>query len=369
MADQRVEKMARVLVDYSVAIQPGDKVMIEATTMAEPLVRAVYERVLQCGGHPHILFTLPDQDEIFYKNAKDAQLDFSPVFHKLAAEQFGARIRIYSEANTRALSHVDPAKMTRRQKTLFEIQQTILNRAGEGKLRWISTQFPTTAYAMEANMGIQEYADFLFSACHVDDGTPDPIAYWKEIEKNQRKYVDYMNGHDKVELHGPNVDLKLSIKGRTFLNSCGKHNLPDGEIYTGPVEDSAEGWVKYTYPAIYAGRAVEGVELQFREGRVVDARSQSGQDVLLQMIDSDPRARYLGEFAIGTNFQIDKFTHNILFDEKIGGTFHLALGSGYPETGSKNVSKIHWDMICDMRKDAEIRVDGELIYKNGSFVI
>jgi aminopeptidase len=221
---------------------------------------------------------------------------------------------------------------------------------------------------MEAEMGFEEYQDFVFRAMHADVDTPDPVAYWQGIEKEQQGIIDRLQGHDLVELRGPNVELSLSIKGRKFDNASGKYNLPDGEVYTGPVEDSANGWVCYTYPAVYQGRVVEGVELRFESGKVVKATAKKNEDFLLQMLDTDPGARYLGEFAIGTNYQIDRFTRNILFDEKIGGSFHMAVGAGYPETGSQNKSIIHWDMICDMRQDSEIRVDGEVVYRNGKFV-
>jgi len=368
MSDLRVEKMAHILVDYSTAIKPGDRVMIEATTAAEPLVRAVYRRVLERGGNPHILMSLTDQEEIFFQAADNDQLDFVPVFHKLAADTFDVRIRIYSETNTRSLSHVDPVRQQRRQKAVAQIQASVFQRAAEGKLRWISTQFPTQAYAMEADMGWHEYQDFVFRACHADEDTPDPVAHWQGIEREQAAIIARVEGHDLVTVKGPNADLKLSIKGRRFLNSCGIHNLPDGEIYTGPVEDSVNGWVRFTYPAIYGGRSVEGIELVFEHGKVVKASAVKNQEFLEQMLNSDAGSRYLGEFAIGTNFQIDRFTRNILYDEKIGGTFHMALGASYPETGGINRSMIHWDMICDLRQQAEIRLDGELFYQNGQFV-
>ncbi len=366
MSDLRVVKMAHVLVDYSTNIQPGDRVLIEATLLAEPLVREVYRRVLERGGHPHVLLSLPDQDEIFFAAAKDDQLDFVPALHQYAMEQFDARIRVYSEGNTRALTHVDPQRMARRQKALAVVQGTVFRRAGEGKLRWISTQYPTAAYAMEAEMGLNEYQDFAFHACHVDEGTPDPVAFWQQVGQEQQRFINRIEGHNQVTLKGPDVDLRLSITGRKFLNSCGTHNLPDGEIYTGPVEDSVEGWVRYTYPAIYAGQIVEGVELTFQKGQVVQAKAQRNEPLLLKMLETDAGAKYVGEFAIGTNYQINRFTRNILFDEKIGGTFHMALGAGYPETGSLSRSVIHWDMICSL-KDSELTVDGETIYRDGKF--
>ncbi len=366
MSDIRVEKMARVLVDYSVNIQPGDRVMVEGTLLAEPLVREVYRRILERGGQPHLLLSLPDQEEIFFAAANNDQLDFVPALHQYSVEQFDARIRIYSEGNTRALTHVDPARMARRQKALAVVQGTVFRRAAEGSLRWISTQYPTMAYAMEAEMGFNEYQDFVFSACHVDEHTPDPVAYWKGVGEDQRRYIQRLEGRKRVELKGPDVDLNLSIDGRTFLNSCGIHNMPDVEIYTGPVEDSVEGWVRFTYPAVYAGQMVEGVELTFVRGQVVKATARRNEALLLKMLETDAGAKYVGEFAIGTNYQINRFTRNILYDEKIGGTFHMALGAGYPETGSRNRSVIHWDMICDMQA-SEIRVDGDRFYRDGKF--
>ncbi len=180
--------------------------------------------------------------------------------------------------------------------------------------------------------------------------------------------IEKIEGHNEIKLIGANVDLCLSIKERKYNNSYGLHNIPDGEIYTGPVEDSVNGRVKFTYPAIFQGQAVEGVELKFEKGRVVSAKAQVGEQLLLAMINSDEGSHYLGEFAIGTNYEINRFTRNILFDEKLGGTFHIALGAGYPETGSRNTSSIHWDMICDMRKDSEMRVDGTVIFRDGKFI-
>jgi aminopeptidase len=366
MSDARIEKFAQILVEYSARIKPGDRVLLEATTAAEPLIRALYSRVLEAGGHPHVQLEFPDQQEIFFEQANDSQLDFPPTFQKLAYEQFESRIRIASSTNPRALGGVNPKKLGRRQKAMSSVLETQMRRGATGDLKWVTTLFPTQGYAMEAEMSLRAYEDFVYRACHANES--DPVAFWKKVEAEQARFVDYMKGRNLVTLRGPNVDLSLSVKGRTFMNSCGTHNMPDGEIYTGPVEDSVNGWVKFTYPAIYNGVAVEGIELTFVQGRVSAAKAEKNQQYLLEMLESDDGAKYLGEFAIGTNFEIDKFTRNILFDEKIGGTFHMALGAGYPETGAKNKSVIHWDMICDMREDAEIAVDGEVFYKNGKFV-
>jgi aminopeptidase len=361
-------KFAQILVDHSTKVGPGDRVAITATPAAEPLVRALYELVLDRGGYPHVLLDIPDQDELLFAHANDTQLDFVPLFHKTAFEEFEVLIKIRSEQNTRALSHLDPVKQARRQKAMASLLGVQLQRGADKSLRWMSTLYPTNAYAMEADMGFEQYQQFVFRALHADDNTPDPVGYWQQVENDQKRFISRIEGHDQVHLHGPNVDLTLSIKGRKFQNGAGEHNLPDGELYTGPVEDSANGWVNYTYPAVYQGRVVEGIELVFTDGKVVQAKAAKNEDFLLKMLDTDAGARFLGEFAIGTNFEINRFTKNILFDEKIGGSFHLAVGAGYPETGSLNQSVIHWDMICDMRTDSEILVDGEVVYKNGQFV-
>ncbi len=368
MIDSRVQKFARILVDHSTHIVPGDRVAITSTFAAEPLVRSLYELILERGGYPNILFDFPGQDEVLFAHASDEQLDYVSPFQKMAFEEFGVLIKIRAETNTRALSNVPSTRQARRQKALSTLLHTQMRRGADKSLRWLSTQYPTQAYAMEAEMGFDEYQDFVFHAIHADRETSDPVRYWQGIEQVQKRIVERIEGHNWVELHSPNVDLRLSIQGRTFSNASGQHNMPDGEIYTGPVEDSANGWVRYTYPAIYQGRIVEGIELTFDAGRVVKATALKDQDFLLHMLDTDAGARYIGEFAIGTNFEINRFTRNILFDEKIGGSFHMALGAGYPETGSLNNSIIHWDMICDIRQDSEILVDGEMVYRNGEFI-
>ncbi len=362
------QKLAQILVDHSTGVKPGDRVAIETTTNAESIARDIYELVLQRGGHPHLLLNLPDQEKILFSHANDEQLAFTPVFQKMVTEQFEAYIRVRADLDPRALSGIPGQKQSLRQKGMAPVRNAMLARGATQTLRWVLTQIPTEGYAREAGMSLEDYSDFVFSACHVDERTADPVAHWEGIRQNQLKMIDAIEGHDQVKLQGPNVDLSLSIKGRKFNNSFGRHNLPDGEIYTGPVEDSVEGWVRFTYPAIYQGQAVEGVELKFEKGRVTSAKAQVGEQLLSAMIASDEGSHYLGEFAIGTNYEINRFTRNILFDEKIGGSFHLALGAGYPETGSRNTSTIHWDMICDMRSDSQIVVDGVVIYREGKFI-
>ncbi|MBK8619407.1 MAG: aminopeptidase [Anaerolineales bacterium] len=371
MADPRVSKFAKVLVEHSARVVAGDRILLEGTTAAEPLLRELYIQILEKGGHPHMMMALPgmmpfSQDEMYLTYAKDTQLDFVPTFYKMAYDQFEGRIRIHSATNTHGTTNIDPAKLQRRGKALSAITEAQFRRGGDGSFKWVTTLFPTDGYAQDAGMSLKEYEDFVFGAVHTNE--EDPIAFWKSVESKQQSAVDFMAGKSQVILRGPNVDLTLSVKGRTFMNSFGTYNMPDGEIYTGPVEESVNGWVKFTYPANYGGTSVEGAELTFSNGRVTRAKADKNEAFLLKTLDIDTGARSLGEFAIGTNFDIQQFTGNILFDEKIGGSFHMALGAGYPETGSKNKSAIHWDMICDMREDSEILVDGELFYKDGQFV-
>lgn len=371
MADIRVQKYAKILLEHSVRVKPGDRILLEGTTAAEPLLRELYIQMLEKGGHPHLMMALPgtmpfSQDEVYLTYANDSQLDFVPTFYKLAYEQFEGRVRIHSATNTKGTSNIDANKISRRSRATSVITDAQFRRGATDELKWCTTLYPTEAYAQDAGMSLMEYEDFVFGAVHANE--EDPIAFWLSVKEKQQSAVDFMKDKNQVVLRGPNVDLTLSVKGRTFMNSYGVHNMPDGEIYTGPVEESVNGWVKFTYPANYQGTSVEGAELTFSNGKVTSANADKNLDFLLKTLDSDERSRYLGEFAIGTNFDIQKFTGNILFDEKIGGSFHMALGNGYPETGSKNKSSIHWDMICDMRTDSEILVDGELFYKNGQFV-
>ncbi len=372
MSDARVKKFAKILVEHSTRVAPGDRILVEATTAAEPLVQELFIQILERGGIPHVLLALPgmmpfSQDEQYLTYAKHAQLDFVPTFYKLAYETFEGRIRVHSSTNPHGASNIDPAKSQRRGKALGTITEAQMRRGAEGKFKWVTTLYPTDGYAQEADMSLKEYEDFVFKAVHAEED--DPVAYWNSTATEQQAVIDFLSNKSQVALRGPNVDLSLSIKGRTFDNSIGTFNMPDGEIFTGPVEDSVNGWVKFTYPAIYGGVSVENAELTFNQGRVVTAKADKNQDYLVKMLETDQGSRFLGEFAIGTNKDITRFTGNILFDEKIGGSFHMALGAGYPETGSRNKSSIHWDLICDMRKDSEMLADGQLFYKNGKFVL
>ncbi len=375
MSDPRIERLSRVLVDYSTQIGHGDRVLIESEPAAEPLVRALFKHILKNGGHPHLLVslsgmvTMTGMDDVFLSFADDEQISFEPTFYKLAYDNFESRIRIQSSCNTKSLTNLAQIKKSRRKKATEPVLQAQFERGGTGEFRWVTTLFPTSAYAQDAEMSLTEFEDYVYQACHVADLDEDPIAIWKRVEVEQRRVIEVLKDRDRVEIRGPNCDLSLSIIGRTFVNACGRHNMPDGEVYTGPVEESVAGWVRATYPVVSGGNEIQNIELKFKEGRVVEASASKNQAFLEQMLETDPGARYLGEFAIGTNYDIQRHTRNILFDEKIGGTFHIALGAGYPETGSKNKSAIHMDLLCGMREGGEIAVDGDVIYRDGSFLL
>ncbi|MEE8390074.1 MAG: aminopeptidase [Anaerolineae bacterium] len=265
------------------------------------------------------------------------------------------------------MSNVDPAKMVLCNQAQAEIIKTYMERSASGELRWVGTLFPTNAHAQDAEMSLSEYEDFVYGACMPD--LDDPVGYWQRFSAWQQKIVDWFEGKERVHVIGPETELHMSIAGRSFINSDGKKNMPSGEVFTSPVKDSVEGHVYFSYPAIYQGREVAGVRMWFEGGKVVKATADKNEDFLLQTLDTDEGARYVGEFAIGTNKGITQFTRQTLFDEKINGSFHMALGRSFPEAGGKNESAIHWDLICDMREGGEIWVDDELLYKDGDFVI
>lgn len=365
--DSRTARLAELLVNYCTRVAPEEWVLIRADVLALPLANAVVGAVLNAGGRPTLQLMSDETEEITLKTASEAQLAWVSPVDTLLAERVDARIVIRAPGNTRALSNVNPDRQRTQQNAQRSIQQMYSQRSVEGKHRWALTVFPCPAYAQEADMSLSEYADFVYAATYADQ--PDPVACWRAVHDRQQRLVDWLEGKSEVIIRGPHVDLRLSIAGRTFVNSDGKRNMPSGEIFTGPVEDSVEGWIRSTYPALRGGREVENVELTFAQGKVVEARAGKHEAYLLSQLDSDAGARYLGELGIGTNDQIRHFTKNILFDEKIGGTIHVAIGSGYPETGSLNRSSVHWDFLCDMRKASEIVVDGELFYKDGQFML
>lgn len=367
MSDPRNQKLAQLLVNYCVGVCPGDRVSLQSNAQAMPLIKETYRAILQAGGHPVVLLYDDELQEILLKEGNDEQLQYISDPTRIMSETFECSIRIAAAHNTRALSNADPARQKLMRSAMGGLMENIMRRSAAGEHRWVTTLYPTHAYAQDADMSLSDYADFVYGACFADRN--DPVAEWQKLSGRQQKLVDWLAGKKFVQVKGPDVDLTLKIDGRTFINSDGRRNMPSGEIFTGPVEQSVNGWVRFTYPAIYSGREVEGVELQFEAGKVISAHARKNEAFLHSVLDTDPGARYLGEFAIGTNDGINRFTKSILFDEKIGGTIHMAVGAGYPETGSHNRSTVHWDMICDMRDGGQIWVDDELFYESGRFLI
>jgi aminopeptidase len=367
MADPRIEKWASVLTGYSVEVQAGQTVAIQGGATAAPLLRAVYREVVARGGFPIMLPAIDGTQPDLLNTGSDAQLQFISPVERFVRTEADVVINVMAETNTRRMSAVDPKRQsvfTAARRGLFE---SFMERAADGRMDWTLTLYPTDAYAQDAEMDTETYTDFVLSACKLD--RDDPVAAWLELKSEQQRLIDWLDGRKEVHLSGPDIDLTLSIEGRTWINSDGKRNFPSGEIFTGPVENSVNGTIRFSFPVVTAGRQIEDIRLRFENGKVVEASAERNEDYLIQQLDTDDGARFLGEFAFGTNFDITRFTKNILFDEKIGGTVHMAVGLGYPETGSTNKSAIHWDMIADLRQGGIVTVDGEPFLKDGVFVV
>ncbi len=374
MSDPRLTNLADIMVAYSTRIKPGDQVAILTQPAAMPLAEEVYRKVLVAGGFPYVLLgglrsrvETENLEYIFFTEGNEAQIQRVNPISKVVLEEFDVMIVLYGQTNTRGLSNVDPAKLRARARAHIDLVKIFDQRSASGELRWAITMFPTQAYAQDAEMSLREFEDYVYGTTFAD--TDDPIGAWQAIHDEQQRLVDWLEGKKQIQVKGPNVGLEFSVEGRVFVNSDGTSNMPSGEIFTGPVEESVNGWVRFSYPAIRQSREVAGVELHFVDGRVEKATAEKNEAFLLSMLDTDPGARYLGEFAIGTNKRINRFIKNMLFDEKMGGTIHMALGGSYFETGGKNESAIHWDMICDMRDGGQIFVDGELFYESGEFKV
>ncbi len=367
MQDPRIARWAQTLVHYSLRVQPGELIMIQSTPLAAPLVEAVYREILLVGAHPLPMITLENCEEALLREGTNEQLSFVSPAARVLAEQAHARLFIESEGNPQGLSSVDPTRSAQRRKAASNLRDIYRQREQAGAYKWCLTLYPTSGYAQDAGMSQHEFEEFVFDACFLND--PDPAARWRELSAQQQRFVDWLAGHHKVHILGEGTDLTLSFENRIFINSDGKRNFPSGEFFTSPVEQSAEGVIYYDIPTSYDGRTVQGIRLVFHEGKVIEASARQGEDYLLRMLDIDAGARYLGEFAFGNNARVTRGTRNILFDEKMGGTVHLALGASYPETGGRNSSALHWDMICDLRTSGEVRIDDTLFLKDGKIVI
>lgn len=373
MVDIRIQRMAQVLVRYCIGAREGDRLAIRSMPAAQPLLLEVFREALRAGAHPEIFLGLPGQAEIFFQEAADEQLMYIPAAVRLMVEEYEAMLVIDAQENTKSLNGIDPSRLAVAQKASQELSLTSSRRTNPqdpyapGSQRWNRVLYPTNAYAQDANMSLADFEDFVYRACLLDD--EDPIARWQELSRQQERLVQWLNGRRSVHLHGQDTDLTLSIEGRSFINDDAHYNMPGGEFFTSPVEDSADGYIRYSFPASFNGRSVEDVRLRFEHGVAVEARAGQGQDYLDRMLSLDEGARRLGEFAFGNNRNVDRCTKNTLFDEKMGGTVHLALGASIPQTGGVNESALHWDMVCDLRNGGEVYIDDELFSKDGQFVV
>lgn len=367
MADPRAEKLARVLVRHSTAVRPGELCAVEGESPGEPLIEAIYEELLRAGAHPVVLMTPARAQAALYALGGDEQLDFVSPLSSQLVEEADVRIRVLAIENPRELSEVEPERQVRRQRASEPLMSRMMARSAEGELRWALCQYPTPGHAADAEMSVASYEDFVYGACLCN--TEDPVEAWRTQSREVNRLAEWIQGREEVHIRAPGTDLRVGVAGRRFIAADGQRNMPDGEFFTGPVEDSAQGEITFDLPTNFGGQEVAGVHLRFRDGLVVDAGAQRGEDLLHRMLDSDAGARRLGELGIGTNFAIERGTRSILFDEKIGGTVHLALGRSYPETGGQNESSLHWDLICDLRRGGALCVDGQELQRDGVFVV
>jgi aminopeptidase len=368
MRDPRVERLAGLMTGYSLRLGPGQIMRINGEESALPLATALYRSALARGALPYLNVVPAALDEILLADGSEEQLAFISGGEQLHTEQVDAWATIWSSSNTRALTRIDPARRRTHLSAQFRLVNRLWQRVSTGELALCGTLFPTQAHAQDAEMSLAQYEDFVYGACHVD-GDADPIAHWESVSAQLTARARQLDGVRELRILGPDTDLRVIVEGRPWLPSEGRHNMPDGEVFTSPVETGTEGEIYFAFPSIFRGREVEDVRLRFEGGRVVRADASTGQDYLRALIGTDEGAAVLGEVAFGLNYEIDRFTRDILFDEKIGGTMHVALGGGFDEAGTKNTSDLHWDLICDLRADGEVYADGELVWRAGNFLI
>jgi aminopeptidase len=366
VADPRLERLASILVTYSLEVKERELVLIEGASLATPLIRELYRQVLRAGAHPLTRLAIDGAGELRLALGSDDQLDWLSPAATEDAEVADARILVLGDFNTRALSGIDPARQARAKKARGPLVTRMLERSAAGDYRWVITAYPTNAAAQEARMSLDDYADFIFAAALLD--REDPALAWRQLGERIRRLGAWLGGRRELRIVGDGTDLTMSVDGRTWIPCDGTKNFPDGELFTGPVEESVEGEIRFTYPAVFHHRVVEDVRLRFRGGTVVEATAARGGAFLEEMLSLDEGARRVGEFSFGLNDAVQVFTGEPLFDEKIGGTVHLALGESYPESGGVNRSALHWDMVCDLRQGGEVYADGELVYRDGRFL-
>jgi aminopeptidase len=367
MRDPRIDRLAEVLVRYSTRMQPGQLVSLVGPPLAEPLIVALYREVLRAGGHPCVLMAPEACTELLYRHGSPEQVGFLNPFEAREIEAVDVAVHVLATENSRALTGIDPGVQALRSQSRGPLMERFLRRAAEKSLRWVATQFPCQAAAQDAEMSLAEYEDFVFAAGMLD--REEPAAAWRSLSERQARLVDFLHTVGELRFVTPcGTDLRLGVAGRTWINCDGHENFPDGEVFTGPIEDATEGTVGFDFPAVHGGREVQGVRLRFRAGRVVEASATRGEEFLVRMLDQDAGARVLGEVALGCNYAITRYTRNTLFDEKIGGTFHVALGASYPESGGTNRSGLHWDLVGELRQGGRVEADRRAISQDGRFL-
>lgn len=360
-----LKKYAQLLVNYCLEIQPGERLYVRTTTLAEPLVREVYRETLRQGGHMEVDFDFREKSRIFFTEANEDQLRYINPAYRKAMEEYEAYLYIRAPFNLYESNSNSAEKSKIRAAATSDLNTTYFSRTATRDLKRSLCQYPTDAAAQNAQMSLEEYQEFVFGACHLL--ADDPIEQWLNVRRSQQQIVDVLNSRDQIRYKGEGIDIRFSTKGRTWINSDGQTNMPSGEVYTSPVEDSVNGTIHFSYPAVYMGHEVEGVTLWVKDGLVEKWEAKRGQDFLDEIFQIEGTRRF-GEAAIGTNYGINRFTKNILFDEKIGGTVHMAIGQSYLQCGGKNKSSIHWDMIANMKNGGEIFANDEKIYQSGKFL-
>jgi len=350
MVDPRVKKLSKILIGYSLKIKSGEKIVISGAADAEQLIKELYRLVLKKGAIPILDLSFDDSTYDYYKLANKKQLGNFPKHQYELVKNADAVIRIYSPLNTRMLTNIDPKKVTLRNKILKKIKDEML------KKRWVLVAYPTNALAQEADMSLSEFQDFVYKATNID---------WEKKKKEMEKIKKRLDGGNTVRIVGKDTDITFSIKGRRGIVCAGEYNMPDGEVFYSPIETTTNGKISFSFPTIMQGREVDRIVLEFMNGKVIRATATKNEKFLKEMLNADAGAKYLGEFGIGLNYRLKKHIKNILFDEKLGGTIHLALGNAYPEAQGTNKSSIHWDLIKDLRKEGKVYLDGDIVFEKG----
>ncbi|MBF0443880.1 MAG: aminopeptidase [Oligoflexales bacterium] len=366
MPDIRVKRLADLLVRYSLDVKPGQLVMLRSSTTASELITEAHRAILAQGGRSWPSLSVPGMEYIYYKHASDEVLSTYHPFEKDINERIDALLAVDCKTNSRELSNVDHSRVALSRKVRMPLRDILDKKEMEGRFRWVVGGFPSEGMAQDAGMSFCEFSDFVFESCgcHLED----PVSFWREKSREMHAAHKLLEGVKKIRMVGHKTDLTLSVEGRKWIICDGRVNMPDGEIFTSPVENSACGEVFFDIPTTYSGVEAGGIHLRLDKGRVTSASAEKGEDFLSKMLDMDEGSKFLGEIAFGVNDFIQKPCKSILFDEKIGGTMHIAVGASYPEAGGKNKSGLHWDMIKEMKQGGYVEADGKRIYENGKFI-